>query len=49
MLIKMRVWGCRRLKCGGTEYGDGFNTFGSNCGIEMDSGLGPHINIFVAF
>ena len=37
------------MKCGGTDFGDGFDAFGLNWGIEMDSVLGPYIGIFVVF
>ena len=42
--------GLPRLKCGGTELGgDGFDTFGLNWSIEMDSVLSPYIGIFIVF
>ena len=47
----MRVWGCQGWNAEeqSLDFGDGFDTFGLNWAIEMDSVLGPYIGIFVVF
>lgn len=49
LVDKEESLGLPKLKCEGAEFGDGFNTFGLNWGIETDSVLGPYIGIFVVF